>query len=211
MSFRVCRTVALSAMVTLLAAAALPAHAAVTFDDSFEGSFKPAWTVTGEATVTPSLSHGYAYSYVSYPTNTPGNPDIGYIKMPVVPTPTGFASVWYYDDGSTTATTQMFALGAGTGIAFGLGVFTPTVTGTYACRLGSGEVSSGVSRTVGWKEFRIEWSLGINATVYALRIDGKVVCTSSTAMGPSSLQVGDAWSYVLTEGWGYWDDVYVGM
>jgi hypothetical protein len=198
----------LPAAFALLVAIGSPARAVVTFDDSFEGSFKPSWTVTGEAAVTTAASHGFAYSFLSYPTNN-GDPDIGYIKSPIATGPAGFASVWFYDDGASTAKTQMFAL-TDTALAFGLGVFTPTVSGAYACRVGGTETSSGVSRTTGWKEFRVEWQLGINVVLYTLRINGTSVCTATGSLLPSSVQVGDAWSYVLTEGRAFWDDVVVG-
>lgn len=125
-------------------------------------------------------------------------------------TMSGVVSAYFYDDMNsafgTAALLGAKELGAGTYI--GVGVDCQRGKTNYYVRDGGTYHKVNTLRTVGWHEFKIDYTSGTKAEVY---IDDELVYTSANQIGFNHIEVGDWWNKDSSAAHGgfYFDDVRI--
>lgn len=166
--------------------------------DGFESGLGNWTVIPGKGT--PSLSsaktHSGSYSYLI-------DEDMDAIQQTFNSTYNKVVTMWFYDIGTTT--NMQVAGFVDDGVSpRGIEVNTPTSTTKYSYRVGGTHTATNVTRTVGWHEFKWDYTSGTKVDMY---IDGVLIASPTGVTNFNRLQMGDQWSGNTNTA--YFDDVSI--
>lgn len=160
--------------------------------DGFENGLSNWKVVTGKGvpTLSTKIKHSGSYSYVL-------NEDVDAIIQNLDKQYNKVFKIWFYDsavlNNSPTKQNKVFV---DDGLALrAIGVNTPTSPTKYAYRIGSSYFASNVTRTLGWHEFKWDYTSGDHVDMYVdnILIISESMDSNGNGKSFNRIVIGDQW------------------